>query len=460
MIGRNIELTTLNEAYNSDRGTICVLYGRKGMGKTTLLKEYTKDKQALWFYVLPGSEMEQKRHFIEAVTAQTNRALMTFAKPEDTYEQLFVNALRQMNGKVVLVIEDFIHLVKASESFFDDIVKVVNNGMPNIRLQVILTSSSIYFIENNLVSLVGTAAMNIYSFIKLRAFSFVETVRMFGHYSVEDIISLYAVTGGVPGYLACFKPDRTLRENIINEILIPEGKLHLGGHEFVKNELRETGVYNTILSALASGREKLNDIYEYTGYGRDKISVYIKHLMEREIVEKLFSYDSKGYANTKKGLYRINDNYVYFWYRYIFGQYTALECMESERFYARFIEEEMKKYASDTFVMVAQEYLELLGNAGGLPFAITRKGSWYGKNGNVDIVAEGENGVFLIGKTNSTNKPMTMNDYEDLMTNAELAGITPEYVYLFSLGGFTEDLAALCDKNNEMFIRLVSMEDL
>ena len=117
MIGRNVELNTLNEAYNQDVGTICVLYGREGMGKTTLLKEYVKDKQALGFYALPGSEKEQKRHFIQAVTAQTNRALMTFAEPDDSYEQLISNALRQMSGRVVLVIEDFIHLVKASDSF-------------------------------------------------------------------------------------------------------------------------------------------------------------------------------------------------------------------------------------------------------------------------------------------------------------------------------------------------------
>ncbi|MGN1187426.1 MAG: ATP-binding protein [Lachnospiraceae bacterium] len=460
MIGRNVELNTLNEAYNLDMGTICVLYGREGMGKTTLLKEYTKDKQSLWFYALPGSEKEQKRHFIQAVTAQTNRALMNFTEPDDTYEQLLINALRQMSGRVVLVIEDFIHLIKASDSFFTDIVKTINNKTLNVRLQVILTTSSIYFVENNLVSAVGSAAMYINSFIKLRAFSFVETVRMFPQYGVEDIIRLYAITGGVPGYLACFVAERSLKDNIINEILKPEGKLHLAGYEFVKNELRETGVYNTILAALASGREKLNDIYEYTGYGRDKISVYIKHLMERDIVEKLFSYDSKGYVNSKKGLYRINDSYVYFWYRFIYGQFTALTCMDSERFYERFIQDDLEKFASDAFVMVGQEYLELLGSSGGLQFNIARKGSWYGKNGDVDIIAEGMEGTCLIGKTNSTDKPMTQKDYEELLANAKLAGITPQYVYLFSLGGFTEELRIFSEKNMEPLIKLIGMEDL
>lgn len=460
MIGRNVELNTLNEAYNQDVGTICVLYGREGMGKTALLKEYTKDKQSLWFYALPGSEKEQKRHFIQAVTAQTNRALMTFAEPDDSYEQLIFSALRQMSGRVVLVIEDFIHLVKASDSFFNDIIKLVSSKTLNVRLQVILTTSSIYFVENNLVAAVGSAAMHINSFIKLREFSFVETVRMFPQYGVEDIVRLYAITGGVPGNLAGFMPQRSLKDNILNEILMPDGKMHLAGYEFVKNELRETGVYNTILAALASGREKLNDIYEYTGYGRDKISVYLKHLMERDVVEKLFSYDSKGYVNSRKGLYRINDSYVYFWYRFIYGQFTALTCIGAERFYERFIRDELKKYASDAFVMVAQEYLELLGNAGGLPFKIVRKGSWYGKNGNVDIIAEGEDGSCLIGQSNSTDKPMAQTDYEKLLANAELAGISFQYVYLFSLGGFAEELRALSEKNKEITIKLIGMEDL
>ena len=182
--------------------------------------------------------------------------------------------------------------------------------------------------------------------------------------------------------------------------------------------------------------------------------------MERDVVEKIFSYDSKGYVNSRKGLYRINDSYVYFWYRFIYGQFTALTCMGAERFYERFIQDELKKYASDAFVMVAQEYLELLGNAGGLPFKIVRKGSWYGKNGNVDIIAEGADGSCLIGQSNSTDKPMTRTDYEKLLANAELAGISFQYVYLFSLGGFAEELRTLSEKNMEITIKLIGMEDL
>lgn len=457
MIGRSAELDTLNEAYRMNTGSVSVLYGRKGLGKTTLLREFVKDKQALWFYCLPGSVAEQKNRYIQAVTCQTNKALMAFSSPDNSLTELIKASVRQMSGTVVMVFDEFQHLVKASPLLVKELIEAARSLGLSVRLQVILSSSSVYFVENGLVSAVGGAALYFSSFIKLKELSFAETVGMFKQYSVEDIIKLYAITGGVPGYLACFCPEKSLEENISEQIITESGPLHREGHEFVKGELRETAVYNTILSAIASGSGKLNDLHGYTGYGRDKISVYIKNLTEREIVEKVFSYDSQGYANTKKGLYRIKDSYVDFWYRFLYREYTALHVLAPEEFYNRYIKDQLREYASQTFTKVAMEYLELMGNAGRLPFAIEKRGSWYGKEGNVNIIGEGE-GKCLVGQTNSTERKMTLEEYEKLLANAALAGIRPQYVFLFSLGGFEEALYQKAKEDNT--VTLIGLEDL
>ena len=151
---------------------------------------------------------------------------------------------------------------------------------------IILTSSSIGWVENNMISHIGVNALEINAFTKLKSLEFIEVVRMFPKYTVEQTVEVYAITGGIPGYLAQWDKDRTVIDNIAENYLADSSMMKYEGHSFVKEELRETSVYSTILGAIAQGMYKLNELHNYTGFGRDKISVYIKNLIELEIVEK------------------------------------------------------------------------------------------------------------------------------------------------------------------------------
>ncbi len=455
MIGRIPELNMLNEAYDKNASSILVLYGREGQGKTTLLQEFVKDKPALWFECLPGSVAEIKKSFIKAMGCQLQSEIQVDSGTDFLDIVAAVEHVAD-SERLVLIVKEFQHMVKASKEFTNDLVKALSRL--SSKLTIVLSSSSVYFVENGLVSAMGTAAMYISSFVKLKEFSFVETVRMFPEYNVEEIVRLYAITGGVPGYLARFEGTDSVEQNVKRLFIAENGILAKEGHEFIKNELRETGVYNTILSALATGRNKLNEIHDYTGYGRDKISVYIKNLTEREIVEKVFSYDSDGYENTKKGLYRIKDNMVNFWYRFIYQNNTALSFLGPNEFYGRYIADFMSDFASETFTKVALEYLELMNSSNQLPFKVVKKGSWYGKSGDISIICESEKGEYIIGQTNSTDQMVGIEGYEHLLDNARLAGIDAKYVFIFSLGGFAFELKKKALEDSA--ITLIGMEDL
>lgn len=203
---------------------------------------------------------------------------------------------------------------------------------------------------------------------------------------------------------------------------------------------------------------KLNELHNYTGFGRDKISVYIKNLIELEIVEKVFSYDSEGKEHTKKGIYRIKDNYVYFWYRYIYPNMSRLEMLTGKEFYDRYISSTIDAFVEETFVNVALEYLELMNRINKLPVKIKRKGSWWGKSGNIDIVIEGEDGKHIVAICNWKEEVMTSAMYEEFLDTVALSEISPDYIYVFSKGAFDAQIKRIEQDNDNVV--LVSINEL
>lgn len=187
---------------------------------------------------------------------------------------------------------------------------------------------------------------------------------------------------------------------------------------------------------------KLNDIHEYTGYGRDKISVYLKNLIAREIVEKIFSYDVFGNENTRKGLYRIQDSFIEFWYRYIYQDWSRIDVTEPYEFYDSHIEDRLEEFVKNAFIRIAGEMLEILGDMHKLPFEAVRKGSWYGKNGDIHLIFEDKDGNGIIGQVYVDDRKVCMEDFDRLRENVQLAGINGRFYYLFSINGFSDDLKA------------------
>ncbi|HOO29104.1 MAG TPA: DUF234 domain-containing protein, partial [Lachnospiraceae bacterium] len=224
------------------------------------------------------------------------------------------------------------------------------------------------------------------------------------------------------------------------------------GMHLLPEELREPSVYNTILLTLASGKQKLNELYKHTGFNRAKISVYLKNLIELELVEKVDSYDTAGKENTQKGLYRISNQFVHFWYRYVFPDLSMLQIMSPKKYFDKYIEPSFKSYTSECFTKVCKEYLCLMNKMNQLHFKFVKMGSWVGKVGTIDIVAQDEDGRTLIGCCNWEKSLMTYEDYEWLLFCAEQAKLKADDIYLFTAGGFDEQLKLEANVKKNMYL--------
>lgn len=467
--GRTAELSLLEESYRSRKNTLTILYGRNGIGKTALLKEFMKDKPGVYYSAPQASGQAQKNLFAREIREQTgeNGNILKVQSEwsetgndgqDEQYEQLLARTVRLSSETRLIVIEEFQNIIRQDDCFMEALAKLIGGELYTEPVMVVCTSSSVNWVENSLLSSAGAKTYAVTGFIKLKELNFADTVRMFPKFSVSDCILLYAVTGGVPSYMTAFSEELDVRENICRNVLLQGQRLRTEGGDYIKAELRETSVYNTILYYIAGGACKLNELHLLTGFGRDKISVYLKNLMEREIVEKNYSWDAGGKEFARKGLYQIQSGYTEFWFKYLYGRESELERLEPPVFFERYIADSLNAFAEETFIKAATQYITGMNDKGTLPLKIKRFGRWWGKNGDIDLVACDEAQHYLVGKCSWLSDVFTFERFEELMYNINLAGIGKDYIYLFSKGTFDEELTAFAQENEN--VRLICQKDL
>lgn len=432
MVGREKQLNALNGYYESDKNNLTVLYGRRRIGKTALIKAFLKDKNCVYFNASPAADFDLLAAFRRCVREQFEGF-----EAEGGYADIFRQLNMRQEAPAVFVFEEFQNIVKADASFMGAITALVLGNLGERKVMVILASASVLWVENSMVKSIGRAAYAINAFLKLKEPGYADMVGMFPESDARNSLYIYAVTGGVPGYFEAWEPKEGVKSNICRLFLEDKGMFRKEAELFVKEEFRETGVYHTILGCLAAGMNKLNDIHAYTGYGRDKISVYMNNLIEREIAEKIFSYESGDSRNVKKGLYRIKDDLINFWFRFIYPYCGLLDRTDAGVFYDRYIAPELDNFVLEAFIKIAGEFLQIMNDAGRLAIRGEYRGRWYGKSGDVHIIYDnGEKAV--IGQAYTGGGPVGEEDFARLEENVRLAGADAAQYFIFSAAGFEE----------------------
>lgn len=452
-VGREAELNLLKSYSKRTNNQVMILYGLDGVGKTSLVRKFAGDNNhALYFECKPLSEREQLYQW----------ACNSYALGLSEYPQFsdFFDAIDNVSiegeEKNILIFDEFQFIMKYSSEFTSNLFEFLRKSDKSYF--VILVSSSIEWVENNMVKKIGMDAKNITGFFKLKELSFTAFREYFGKMRYDECVTGFAILGGIPKLWAYFDKNKGLKENIINNLLDTNSPLLYYGEEAVKKELRETGIYNTILCALASGKNKLNDLYNHTLFSRAKISVYIKNLMELGFVTKEFSVDTEGRNNTQKGIYDICINYVDFTYKYIFPYRSELQEDSKAAFYDKHIKPNLKAYTAKFFPLVCREYLESQNTFGNLPIRVSKMGRWIGKLGTIDFVATDDNGNTMLVLCNWEKPMIRFDDYEWLLFCAKQAKIRADYCMLISAQGFDEKLRfAGSSKKN---ITLVTLDNM
>lgn len=452
LLGRTTELGYLNNYYDRDGSQILIVYGQKHIGKTALVREFMKDRPGYYYLAKACSEREQAYQWGRQL-AHDGYVVDKFP----TFQDIFEKISRRATGKKVLVIDEFQNIVRTSDAFMKDLVAFVHSQWNRDNVMVILISSSIGWIENSMITRIGEAAYELSGLLKIKEMPFADIVERFPNFRIEECVEAYAILGGIPGLWNQFDDRLTIQQNICRNILDSNSFLFEEGERILTEQLREPGVYNTIMASIAAGAHKLNDLYLHTEFSRAKISVYLKNLIELELVEKVFSYDTAGKENVQKGIYRISHPFVDFYYTYIYPHLSDLQMLSVGEFYNHYIMRDFRRYVSGYFKLVCRQHLTKLGERNRLPIACGAIGEWIGKAGSLDIIAQDQEGRTLIGLCN-WEKPMTYEDYENLLLYAKKAKISADYIYMYTAFRFDEKLNLEAKVKSNL--KLVQISDL
>ena len=457
---RENELMELNRRYRGDNFECIVIYGRRRVGKTALISEFCKDKPTVFFSALNATAAENLEALSKAIYEFGN-ADGSAAPVYGSFDDAFATVTRLAEKeRLVFVIDEYPYLAGADSSVSSRLQHIIDRTWQNGRLYLILCGSSMSFMERQVLGYESPLYGRRTAQIRVSALSYRDVTHFNPELSYEDNALIYGVTGGIPHYINKLNVrddvDTALLENLFNS----SGYLFEEPENLLKQELREPATYNSIISAIAGGASRLNEISTKVGVESAVCSKYLRTLLELGIVKKEAPVTEKS---GKKTIYVIGDNFFRFWYRFVPRNASAIGAGRMRSLYGAAVKARLSDYMGAIFEQMCREYL--VRYAEGLPILLSEVGQWWGtdpkerKEIQIDIVGTPVEGdEYIIGSCKYKNEPIGVDELALLKRYAAVFGKGSKYhYYIFSKGGFTKGLAETAEVEN---VTLLTLDDI
>jgi len=381
-VNRKQELEFLERKWEEKRAQLIIIYGRRRVGKTTLLKEFLKEKKGVYFLSTADSMDENVKGLAEKLAELTGKEY--FMEVKD-FGRLFRYLADEIGGeRAAIIIDEFQYLMALEPGILSILQKVWDEHLKGTNLFLVLCGSSVGMMEKTMEyksPLYGRRTGQ----WKVEPFDIRGIAEMFPEKSMEELVKTYAVFGGVPFYLDLVRGlsvEKAIREKVLRkgEVLYEEPEFLL------REELREPRVYKLILKGLALGYETLGELVNFTGLSRGHISRYLDTLERLDLV----GYELP-YGKRKRGRYYIKDNLFNFWFRFVYPNLGDLELGLVDEVWAK-IEPKLNAYYGKVFERLVVEMLRQKM----IDFGQRRVARWWHKGEEIDVVAELEEGLLFV----------------------------------------------------------------
>ena len=458
-IGRETELEHMSKLYNSNKFEFVVMYGRRRVGKTAIINEFTQGKPAIFFTGVETNEKQNLENFSKSILEFVAK------KPANTSFDSFQTALEFVfdlakEERLILVIDEYPYVARASKSLASTLQLLIDKNKDTSKLFFILCGSSMSYMEDQVLAYKAPLFGRRTAQFKVLPFEFRDACKYFNELSNEDKALAYGIVGGTPQYLLQLNDKLSMEDNIKNTYLNPTSSIYEEPQNLLKQEVREPAIYNAIIAAIAAGYTKMSEISTKVGEDTSVCATYIKNLVSLGIVKRETPF---GEDSARKTIYSIEDNMFRFWYRFVPENTSIISRGATELAYSR-IQPHLSDYMGSIFEEICKQYLWTLLLTGKCTIDFTDLGRWWGTNPKtrqqveIDIMGTADKNTALFAECKWINEKVDLGVLEDLEEKSMLFHFPNKHFYLFAKNGFTK---GCIDKANQMKnVTLISYEDM
>jgi len=456
-IDREQEMEILNAEYEREGASFVILYGRRRIGKTTLLAEFIRDKKALFFLASEESENQNRIAFQDKAADFIGSELLREAASVswDTIFKAITDS--HFDSKPVIVIDEFQYIGKSNPAFPSILQRIWEENLKNKRIMLILCGSLISMMVSQTLAYDSPLYGRRTAQIRLKQIPFRHYHKFFPAMSLHDLVEAYAVTGGVPKYIHSFLACGNIYQSIQEQVLNPSAYLYEEPYFLLQQEVSEVGSYFSIIKAIAAGNHKLSAIAALLELPATGLTKYLKTLIDLDILERQVPVTEEQPEKSKKGLYRIKDNYMRFWFTFIYPNRSLIESGNSQIVMDTIRKGFTKNHSAFVYEDVCREKMWELNAEDAWPFHFSKIGRYWDNKEEIDIAAidpEGNN--LILGECKFRKNPVGSSVLQELERKAGSVAWRREkrktWYILFSIRGFTAELEDIAKMREDLIL--------
>lgn len=467
-VGRKQELAALERMYKRDGFQMAVIYGRRRVGKTTLIDEFVKNKRTLYFTAQQKTSRQNLELFSVAVYEAFSqpRSLPPFSSWNDALAFVIDKVKAELPVEpFVFVFDEFPYAAEADPSLPSAFQTAIDHGFKQTTVRLILCGSNEGFMESEVLGskspLYGRRTMQ----IRVKPFDYLDAAHMLPGLSPEEKLAYYATFGGTPYYLSQIDLGTPYEENVRALLFDTMGMLYEEPLMLLRQELREPAQYNSILDAVGAGHTTPTRIAEHAGVSPNSVGKYLKTLVSLGLIEKVAPFGEA--TSSRNARYRIKDPFFAYWYRFVSKYIGSIEegVGSAAAAYAT-AGQAFAAYLGKQFELVCLQWVRRESVAGRLPFAALEFGQWWGtdpqarEETDIDVVAANKaERTLLVGECkwrSSFNETAAIETLEHRATL--LRGFTRCYHVLFTKADVSEATRAKAEARDDL--RIITVADL
>jgi AAA+ ATPase superfamily predicted ATPase len=451
-VDREDELVALEKAYRSKRAEFFIIFGRRRIGKTSLIKEFIRTKKH--FYLLAKKQkisMETER-LVERIGEELN----LFIKSRRDLESVFREFSDKLDPKekTIIVIDEFTYWVEQEKGILSEFQLIWDEILSKKNVFLILSGSAMSVMENDVLGVKSPVYGRRTGQILLHQLPVSALKLFFPKYSFLDIINIYGITGGVPYYIQEFKDTLSFKSNLLQTVFNKSNILSMEAEILLREELREVHVYFAILRSTLEGATKTSGIASKSQVDITNINKYLRVLMQLKLVDKEISITEP--AKSKNFIYKLTDNYMRFWLKYYYYNEGAIE-ENAERVVDSVIAEYNDYIGRYVFENICKRALSKLTG-----FEYSKIGRWWFDKTEIDLVAINRNkNEILFAECRWKNKKTTATDMRDLVEKSKIVKWKnkerKEFFAFFSRSGFDNNAERFATENK---IKIFDLKDI